>query len=118
MPDLFRRLPGFNEAPAGLERTILRKLPRVLIIGTLLLSLPSLLVRLGGDTGAAAGTAFAATRVDIFVIALIFLHWNLLLIVAIGAFIVMVMKGPAFVADGYALEETDKPVPNAPAERR
>ncbi|MFN0164155.1 MAG: hypothetical protein ACKVQQ_23205 [Burkholderiales bacterium] len=118
MPDMFQRLPGFKETPAGLERMILKRLPRVLVGGTLLMFLPSLLVRLGGAASVDAALPFAATSVDIFVIALVFLHWNLVLILAIGAFIVMVMKGPAFVADAYTLEEADQPVPNTPPEKR
>ena len=32
-----------------------------------------------------------------------------MLTVAIAAFIVMVMKGPAYVADPYPLSDTDRP---------
>jgi hypothetical protein len=45
---------------------------------------------------------------------LIFLHWNIVLTVAIGAFMVMVMKGPAYVADAYPLEDAEAPATNAP----
>jgi hypothetical protein len=31
----------------------------------------------------------------------VLLHWTLVLTVAIGCVIVIVMKGPAYVADGY-----------------
>jgi hypothetical protein len=47
--------------------------------------------------------------VDILVVALIFVHWSIVLTVAIGAFIVMVMKGPAYVADAYPLEDAEAP---------
>ena len=42
----FDRLPGFVQTPAGRERDVLRLLPRVLVFGTLLLSLPSLAARI------------------------------------------------------------------------
>jgi hypothetical protein len=42
-------------------------------------------------------------------IGVVLLHWALLLTVAIGCVIVMLMKGPAFVADGYAVQHTDRP---------
>ena len=44
---------------------------------------------------------------DIYVVSLIILHWTVVLTVAIAAFIVLVMKGPAFVADAYPLDELD-----------
>mgnify|MGYP002148539464 CR=1 FL=1 len=40
-------------------------------------------------------------------IGLVVLHWSLLLTVAVGCFIVRVMKGPAYVADAYEMEELD-----------
>ena len=107
MSDWFRRLPGFRRTPAGIERPILRSLPKVLVYGSVLLMLPSLLVRLFGEAPADAAGASATMSVDIFVAGLLFLHWNVVLTVAIGAFIVMVMKGPAYVADAYPLEEAD-----------
>jgi hypothetical protein len=33
------------------------------------------------------------------------LHWTLVLTLAIGCVIVMLMKGPAYVADAYPIEE-------------
>ena len=44
MAELFNRLPGFQQTPAGQERTVLRLLPKALMLGTLLLCLPSLAV--------------------------------------------------------------------------
>jgi hypothetical protein len=82
MPDWFQRLPGFRRTPAGIERPILRSLTKVLVYGTLLLMLPSLLVRLAGEAPADAGGASATMTVDILVAGLLFLHWNVLLTVA------------------------------------
>jgi hypothetical protein len=107
MFDGFQRLPGFRRTPAGIERPILRSLPKVLVYGTLLLMLPSLLVRLAGEAPADAVSASATMTVDILAAGLLFLHWNVVLTVAIGAVIVMVMKGPAYVADAYPLEDAD-----------
>lgn len=42
-------------------------------------------------------------------IGVVVLHWALLLTAAIGCVIVVLMKGPAFVADGYAVQHTDRP---------
>jgi len=107
MSDWFQPLPGFRRTPAGIERPVLRSLPKVLVYGSLLLMLPSLLVRVAGVAPADAAGASATMSVDNLVAGLLFLHWNVVLTVAIGAFIVMVMKGPAYVADAYPLEDAD-----------
>ena len=41
------------------------------------------------------------------VISLIILHWTVVFTVGIAAFIVMMMKGPAYVADAYPLNEAE-----------
>ena len=103
--NLFNRLPGFPRTPAGKERVVLRKLPWVLLLGTLLLAMPSLLARLI----ASPEEMLAITTTDIYVISLIILHWTVVFTVGVAAFIVMMMKGPAYVADAYHLQEADKP---------
>ena len=42
----FNKLSGFQRTPPGIERNILRGLPRVTLLGSLMLCLPSLLARL------------------------------------------------------------------------
>lgn len=37
------------------------------------------------------------------------LLWTLVLTLAIGCAIVMLMKGPAYVADAYEMNDSDKP---------
>ncbi|MEO0002546.1 MAG: hypothetical protein RLZZ22_238 [Pseudomonadota bacterium] len=105
MAGLFNKLPGFQQTPAGAERVTLRHLPRIAWLGTLLLLLPSLLARL------AIWLDFSLESpgmVDIYVISLIILLWTVLFTVGIGAFIVLVMKGPAYVADPYPLNDADE----------
>ena len=41
------------------------------------------------------------------IIGLVVLHWTLVLTLAIGCAIVIVMKGPAFVADPYPPPDRD-----------
>lgn len=103
----FNKLPGFVRTPPGKERTVLRNLPRILLLGTLLLALPSLLARLFLAEEVAASNLI--TTVDIYAISLIVLHCTVVVTVAIAAFIIMVMKGPAYVADAYPLNESDTP---------
>lgn len=100
----FNHWPGFRRSPAGRERTVLRRLPALTLWGSLLLALPSLAARLLG-----LGEAAWLGLLDIYAIALLILHWTVVLTVAIGAFIVLVMKGPAYVADPYPLDDYDPP---------
>ncbi len=101
--NLFNRLPGFPGTPAGKERVVLRQLPKVFLLGTLLLAVPSLLARLI----ASPDDALAVMTTDIYVIGLIILHWTIVFTVGIAAFIIMMMKGPAYVADAYPLQEAE-----------
>lgn len=108
MSGFFNRLPGFSRGEPGRERDVLRLLPRVFWLGSLLLCLPSALVRLGLGEWLAADAGMAAMTTDIYVLSLLILHWTVLLTLGIAAFIVMVMKGPAYVADPYPLVELDE----------
>lgn len=113
--NLFNRLPGFTKTPAGQERTVLRWLPGVGLLGTLLLAIPSLLAWLI----AGPEDALTVMTIDIYVIGLIILHWTVVLTVGLAAFIIMIMKGPAYVADAYTLleAETLEAIPRQPANR-
>ena len=107
MSGLFNKLPGFQQTPAGAERVTLRRLPRIAWVGTLLLLLPSLLARLAIWLGFSDEGPGMPGMVDIYVISLIILHWTVLLTVGIYAFIVLAMKGPAYVADPYPMNDAD-----------
>lgn len=95
------RLPGFRRSPAGREWALFKRLPAILVLGTA--------VPIGVALAlwwAAPGQPSAAEQRDLLLltyrlIGLVVLHWTLVLTLAIGCVIVMVMKGPAFVADAY-----------------
>ena len=108
---LFNRLPGFQQTPAGQERDVLRRLPKALTLGTLLLCLPSLGVRLWWADAPAYEVSTLITTVDIYAISVLVLHWTVVFTVGLSAFIVMVMKGPAYVADAYPLSDAEQPAP-------
>ncbi len=63
-----------------------------------------------GDDASAA-TERLVRMADFATVALISLHWSLMLAVAIGCVIVMLMKGPAYVADAYEMPHSDRPLP-------
>lgn len=106
---LFNRLPGFTRSPPGVERAVLRALPTALWSGTLLLCLPSLAIHAWAWLADSAEPFRQLMMVDIYSLSAIILHWTVLFTVAIAAFIVMMMKGPAYVADAYPLDDRETP---------
>lgn len=113
----FNKLPGFVTTPPGLERVILRRLPVALVLGTLLPPLPSLVARVFQWMGYEAGIAAWITTLEIYAVSVVILHWTVVFTVAIAAFTVMVMKGPAYVADAYLLEDADTPAARSRSSR-
>lgn len=109
MVNLFNKLPGYSKTPAGRERTIMRLLPRTCLAGSILIALPALVIRLLPLFGLDPVEAKLASTVDIMSIAVMIVFWIGLVIVGTGAFLVMLMKGPAYIADPYALADADKP---------
>jgi len=109
MEKRWRRLPGSRTEPAGLERKVLARLPMIALVGTAGCVSISLLARLFWWGDASVDTARALQMIDIWVLAAVVLHWTVVFTVAIGAFIVFVMKGPAYVADRYELPDEDAP---------
>ena len=95
------RLPGFQRSPPGREWALFKRLPAILLLGTALpLGLALAL------WWAAPGQPSAAEERDLLLltyqlIGLVVLHWTLVFTVAIGCVIVLLMKGPAYVADSY-----------------
>lgn len=108
---MFNVLPGFQKTPAGLERKILKRLPHITWMGTALFGAMALAARALPWSGNEADIWTRIHTIDIYLIGLVVLHWTVVLTVGIGAFIVMVMKGPAYVADAYPLVESDRPLP-------
>jgi hypothetical protein len=108
-----RKLPGFQRAPAGLEWALWRKLPHILLAGTALPLAGLLVVHLVYEDPASAAAERLVQMADFGAVALIILHWTVVLTVAIGCIIVMLMKGPAYVADAYEMPHSDRPRPGS-----
>lgn len=111
--NLFNRLPGFVRSAPGWEQRIWQRLPAILLWGTLLplglAGLNRVLAPVVSESGAGAGAA-ALLLWDYTMFGVVVLHWTLVLTLALGCFIVRVMKGPAYVADAYPLpSERDEP---------
>ena len=95
--------------PPGLEWVILKRLPKYLLASTSIPLLMSALGRWLPIQGAAADITKYQTSIDIFAIAIGVTAWTAVFTVAIGCVIVVIMKGPAYVADAYELHDADQP---------
>lgn len=104
-----RKLPNSRREPPGLERTILRKLPKYLAGGTLVPAFVSIATRLFPPAGNAEEVAKHLATVDILSIAAVITVWTAVLTVAIGCVVVVLMKGPGYVADAYDLVDSERP---------
>ncbi|MEY4059085.1 MAG: hypothetical protein B7Y05_16140 [Polynucleobacter sp. 24-46-87] len=102
MSKWLRKLPGYQTYEPGLERKVLLQLPQFTVMGVLAISLPSLLARL-------LLSSKAERIIDILVISTEIFFLSMVLTLAIAALIIMLSKGPAYVADAYPLIESDRP---------
>ena len=101
------RLPGFTRSAPGLEWSIWKRLPAILLWGTavpLAVGAAAWFAAPGLPTSAEDRSLLLMTY---RIIGLVVLHWTLVLTLAIGCAIVIVMKGPAFVADPYPPPDRD-----------
>lgn len=102
-----RKLHG-RRTPHGLEVQILRRLPRIALIGSLLPLTLSVMVRIIPPE-AGVNHAKHVKSVDIFAISAEVTFLTALFTVAIGCVVVYIMKGPAYIADPYPVEHSDRP---------
>lgn len=105
----FNKLPGFQRSPPGLERRILRSLPRLLVAATLVPLLCTWLVRRFPSPTPGQPLEQYFADIDILATSFVVTAWTAAFTVAIGCVIVMVMKGPAYVADRYHLPDAEHP---------
>jgi hypothetical protein len=108
--NLFNRLPGFGRAPAGLERVLLRRLPLIALAGTAIPLLCLLAVRLAAAWASSDAAARLAMTLEIALASVSILYWTTVFTVALGCLIVVIAKGPAYVADAYPVPDADAPL--------
>ena len=106
---LLRKLPGYQREPHGIEWVLVKKLPYALLVGTAIPAITALGMRLLEYEGEASEVAKFIKTVDIALIATVVTAWTAVLTIAIGCFVVIVMKGPAYVADAYHLHDAERP---------
>ena len=102
------KLPHSIRSASGLEWALWRKLPLIALVGTALPLLGLALYHAGADAGNPA-EARALQLAEYIVFGVILFHWTLVTTAAIGCVVVMVMKGPGYVADGLEVSHSDQP---------
>ena len=101
----FNKLKGFQRSPSGLEWQIWKRLHIILAVGTVVPLLASAGAYVFGGLETSTQNARAVEQFFYVMLGLVVLHWTLVLTLAISCVIVMLMKGPAYVADAYSMEE-------------
>lgn len=107
-----KKLSSSQRANSGLEWVLWRKLPLIAFIGALLPLLFMAAAHALADPQASAADARWLQLIDYMVWGVLLFHASMLLVVGFGCIIVMVMKGPAYVADGYPVSHSDRPRPS------
>ncbi|MHB8950728.1 MAG: hypothetical protein ACYC4S_17000 [Rhodoferax sp.] len=104
-----QKLPGFQKTPYGLEWRLLRLMPTVGLFGTLLPALMAFAARFFIVEGSVAELVRRIQVFDFIMVGLVIFVWTLVVTVTIGCVIVWLMKGPAYVADGFEVSHSDAP---------
>ena len=104
-----QKISDGRSAEPGLEWTLWRKLPLIAFAGSLLPLLVGGLVWLLGDAEAGAAQERWQQILAYMVLGAILFHWSMVVTVALGCIIVMIMKGPGYVADGFSVSHSDQP---------
>lgn len=102
---LLNKLPGSRREPPGLEWTILRRLPVFVLAGTMVPVLFALAAQWWPPALDPVATAKHLTQARFLAIGAVITAWTAAFTVAIGCVTVVLMKGPAYVADAYELQD-------------
>lgn len=94
-----------HRAAYGLEWKLLKMIPLCLVGSTLVPVFVALAGRIFPPDGTESEVAKSLMSLDIFSIAVGLTLWSAVLTVAVGCIVVVVMKGPAYVADGYSPDD-------------
>lgn len=107
--DWFRKLPGYRRTPPGFERRFLRRVPWLMFAGGVLIALAMISMRIWPPHDPLGDTGRLVDIRDAQLLVLLAVYWWVVLVMGTAAFIVMLMKGPAYVADAYPLSDADRP---------
>jgi hypothetical protein len=104
-----QKLPDSRRSPPGLERWIWRRLPMAFAASTLIPAFAYAYAWLFPAPAPGDSVEKYLLGVGIIAIAVVITAWTAVFTVAVGCVVVMLMKGPAYVADAYPLSDADEP---------
>jgi hypothetical protein len=102
-----KKLPGFIRSPSGFEWILFKKIPVIFIIGTAIPSITMLSIYFNNST-----LNPEQQKIIYQCLGFLFSYWFFVGVTAFGCVLVMLMKGPAYVADPYELPKEDKQYEN------
>ena len=102
------KLPDSIRSASGMEWTLWRKLPLIWLVGTLLPVSAAVALHVFTNQENDAQVRWLQTM-DYVVAGVVIFHWTAMLTIAIGCVVVMLMKGPGYVADALEVSHSDKP---------
>ncbi|WP_036303537.1 hypothetical protein [Methylotenera sp. L2L1] len=103
------KLPGFIKTPSGLEWILFKKIPLIFSIGTAIPCIPMLVIYFSNNP-----LSRDLQQVIYQLLGVLFSVWFLIGTIVIGCVVVMLMKGPAYVADPYDLPKENKKLEQHP----
>ncbi len=105
----FNKLPGFIKTPSGFEWVLLKKLPRIFMA---CIAIPCTVIMYTYFSNPALNPEQQKTIY--LCLGIIFSIFFFIGAAAIGCVVVMIMKGPAYVADPYELPKENKKLEQHP----
>ena len=105
----FNKLPGFIKTPSGFEWVLLKKIPLIFAISGLIPCAVMLKLYLTNDT-----LNPEQLKIIYQCLGILFSVWVFVGAVTIGCVVVIIMKGPAYVADPYELPVENKKLEKYP----
>jgi hypothetical protein len=106
---MLKKLPGFIRSASGFEWILFKKIPLIFIIGTAIPSAVILDIFLKN-----AILSPEQQKIIYQCLGFLFSYWFFVGTTAIGCILVMIMKGPAYVADPYELPKENLQSENYP----
>jgi len=105
----FNKLPGFIKTPSGLEWVLLRKLPLIFGICSAIPTIAIFFIYFSNHT-----VNPEQLKTIYLCLGLLFSIFFFVGAAAIGCIVVILMKGPAYVADPYELPKENKKLEQYP----
>ena len=105
---------GRRVSPHGLEWRILKQTPMAFVLSGLMIYLITQLAHWSLATDDALRNMKQTEFIEIIAISSLITIWTAIFTVAIGAFVVFIMKGPVYTADSLELIDSEQPAKDNP----